>query len=89
MEDDGNESSDSYDEDEDDDMDEDEDDDSEEDDQLLGSDLSEPNYRFSQHDLIEQQDDGEDAEDDYNSEDDEDEGSQRGRRRQPARRGHH
>jgi hypothetical protein len=54
MDDDGNESSDSYDEDEDDDMDEDEDDDSEEDDQLLGSDLSEPNYRFSQHDLIEQ-----------------------------------
>lgn len=87
MDDDGNESSDSYDEDEDDEMDEDED--SEQDDQLLGSDLSEPNYRFSQHDLIEQEPDGEDGEDDYNSEDDEDEGSQRGRRRIPARRGHH
>ena len=52
MEDDVNESSDSLDEDED-DEDLDDEDDSEEDDQLLGSDLSEPNYRFSQHDLIE------------------------------------
>jgi len=71
--------------------DDDDESDDEEDDQLIDSDLSEPNYRFSQHDLIDQeQDDGaEDGEEDYGSEE-EFEGSQRGRHRVPAaRRAHH
>lgn len=69
----------------------DEEDESEEDDQLLDSDLSEPNYRFSQHDLIEQEGDEDiaDENDEYGSEDDF-EGSQRGGRHRVAapRRGH-